>query len=60
MSLTKEQNDKINELRHQLTDALTALNHLAREVGADPIPTAGPPVFVGAMPISPPQFISDK
>lgn len=38
MSLTPEQNREIMDLRNQLTSALSALNSLARAVGADPIP----------------------
>ena len=42
---TKEQNDQIILMRVQIQGMLDALNQLAREVGADPIP----------MPIIPPS-----
>jgi hypothetical protein len=51
MSITKEQNDAINEMRIQIQDMLAALNKLALEVGADPIPMDIPmPLYMSQPP----------
>ena len=60
MAITQEQNEAIIEIRRQLQDLLNKLNHLAREVGADPIPLVDgevdtrPPPPVTPTPTPPP------
>jgi Tfp pilus assembly protein FimV len=51
MALTPEQNEQINTMRNQLQQMLTALNQLARQVGADPIPLEGEEGFVFTNPL---------
>lgn len=51
MALTKEQNDEINKMRHEIQNMLAALDQLARNVGAEPMPmAAGDPIPPNAPP----------
>lgn len=50
MSLTPEENATIAEIRRQITDLLSQLNHLAVQVGAEPIPSDA----LGVVPVPPP------
>jgi hypothetical protein len=56
MALTDEQNEEIIRIRNQLTSALTALNNLAREVGANPVPLEDvPPAPATTLILLPPE-----
>ena len=51
MATTPEQNQAIIEMRVQIQGMLDALNQLAREVGADPIPLSTiPQMLPGPLP----------
>jgi hypothetical protein len=58
MALTPEQNEQINTMRNQLQQMLTALNQLARQVGADPIPLTDEELHIIANPL--PQIQKDE